>query len=593
MPILTYQKLLTEHSLLVQQFQSRLRLLSTVRLLSFIAALICGYYFFKTDQSFLLILLLLLLSGFFYLIRLYDRLKSRFELNKALVRINQTEINLLSGLPAEYENGKEYIDPHHPYSYDLDIFGEASLFPLINRTTNSFGKTDLAKTLLHPNTKIIEDRQQAIRELSDDISFRQRLQATGMLHSSEEKKIDSLTGWINASPAFKNCIVYYLLLLFPAATLLTGVSYFITGNPLYQSITGLLIVVNLGITFSFVRKIMSNISVSTDINKTLKQFSDQLILVEKQNFHSPLLVRVQSRLRRNIDPASRSISKLVSYFNSLDYFFNIFVSPLLNGFFLFHIHILFLVDKWKATHQSEIMDWLQVIGETESLSSFASFHFNNPDFSFPVISPTEDLSADSMGHPLIGKEKRINNDISFLENKFVILTGSNMSGKSTFLRTLGINLVLARAGSAVCASRFHFYDYDVYVSMRINDSLQDSESFFYAELKRLQTIIRHLDTGNKIFIILDEILRGTNSNDKHSGTVGLIHKLVSHKACGIIATHDLSVADLAAEYPYYISNKCFESEIINNELLFDYKIKDGVCTKLSASFLMKKLGIIE
>ena len=520
-------------------------------------------------------------------------MKSRFELNKALVRINQTEINLLSGLTVEYDNGKEYIDSHHPYSYDLDIFGEASLFPLINRTTNSFGKTDLAQTLLHPDTTLIQNRQEAIRELSGAISFRQQLQAAGMLHSSEEKKIDSLAGWLNSPPSFKNRIVYYLLLLFPAATIVSAFSYFFTGHLLYQSITGLLIVVNLAITFSFARKIMSNISVSTDINKTLKQFSDQLVLLEKHNFHSPLLMRLQSRLKRNIAQASKSIDNLVSYFNYLDYFFNIFVSPLLNGLFLFHIHILFLLDKWKVKHHSEIMDWLRVIGEAESLSSFASFYFNNPDFSFPVISTTEGLSADSMGHPLIRKEKRINNDISFLENKFVILTGSNMSGKSTFLRTLGINLVLARAGSAVCATRFHFHDYDVYVSMRITDSLQDSESFFYAELKRLQAIIQHLNSGNKIFIILDEILRGTNSNDKHSGTVGLIHKLVYHKACGIIATHDLSVADLAAEYPYYISNKCFESEIINNELLFDYKIKDGVCTKLSASFLMKKLGIIE
>ena len=593
MPINVYQKLLTQHTLQVQQLQSRLHLLSTVRLLFFIGVVICVYYFINTDQFFLLGLSLLLLGAFFYLIRLYDRLKLQFELTKAIVFINQTEINLLNGLPAEYENGMEYIDSHHPYSYDLDIFGEASLFPLINRTTNSFGKTDLAQHLLRPDTTLIEDRQQAIREMSRAISFRQQLQAAGMLHSSEEKKIDSLATWLNIPPVFKNPLVYYLLLLFPAATLVAGLLYFFTGNTLYQSITGLLMVVNLAITFSFARKMMINISVSTDINKTLKQFSGQLILLEKQSFQSLLLIRLQSRLKNNMAPASKSINKLVSYFNYLDYFFNIFVSPLLNGLFLFHIHILYLLDKWKATHHSQIMDWLQAIGEAESLSSFANFHFNNPDFSFPVICATEDLSADSMGHPLIRKEKRINNDISFLENKFVILTGSNMSGKSTFLRTLGINLVLARAGSAVCATRFHFYEYDVYVSMRITDSLQDSESFFYAELKRLQTIIHHLNTGNKIFIILDEILRGTNSNDKHRGTVGLIHKLVFHKACGIIATHDLSVAELNSEYPGYISNKCFESEIINNELLFDYKIKEGVCTKLSASFLMKKLGIIE
>lgn len=168
-----------------------------------------------------------------------------------------------------------------------------------------------------------------------------------------------------------------------------------------------------------------------------------------------------------------------------------------------------------------------------------------------------------------------------------------MSGKSTFLRTLGINLILARAGSAVTAGEFHFYPYDVFVSMRITDSLQDSESFFYAELKRLRQIIEHLNTGNKTFILLDEILRGTNSDDKHSGTVGLIKQLTERKATGIIATHDLTVALLTEEFPDQLAAKCFESEIINDELLFDYKIKEGVCTKLSASFLMRKMGIIK
>ena len=168
-----------------------------------------------------------------------------------------------------------------------------------------------------------------------------------------------------------------------------------------------------------------------------------------------------------------------------------------------------------------------------------------------------------------------------------------MSGKSTFLRTLGINLVLARTGSRVCAETFVFYPYSVHVSMRITDSLQDSESFFYAELKRLHSIIVELEHGEKTFVILDEILRGTNSNDKHNGTIGLIRKLISARATGIIATHDLTVSKLAEENYDYISNQCFESEIINDELVFDYKLKEGVCTRLSASFLMKKMGVID
>jgi DNA mismatch repair ATPase MutS len=269
------------------------------------------------------------------------------------------------------------------------------------------------------------------------------------------------------------------------------------------------------------------------------------------------------------------------------------MSSILNGFSLFHVHVLFALDKWKRKNDKDVMKWLEVIGEFESLNSFANLTFNNPGYYYPDISPEEIVSAAQMGHPLIRKEKSVTNDISFQQEKFIVLTGSNMSGKSTFLRTLGINLVLARAGSVVCAKNFTLFPFDLYVSMRITDSLQDSESFFYAELKRLQEIIQHLQAKNKTFVMLDEILRGTNSNDKHGGTVGLIRKLASNHACGIIATHDLTVADLSAEYPGYMGNKCFESEIINGELVFDYKLKEGVCTKLNASFLMKKLGVID
>ncbi|RZM24853.1 MAG: DNA mismatch repair protein MutS, partial [Pedobacter sp.] len=222
---------------------------------------------------------------------------------------------------------------------------------------------------------------------------------------------------------------------------------------------------------------------------------------------------------------------------------------------------------------------------------FANLSFNNNSFCIPSISEKETLMAEDMGHPLIRAEKRINNSISFEQHRFVILTGSNMSGKSTFLRTLGINLVLARSGSSVCAKRFTFFPFAVHVSMRITDSLQDSESFFYAELKRLQGIIQQLQAGEKTFIILDEILRGTNSNDKHSGTIGLIRKLVSAYACGIIATHDLTVSKLEAENAGYINNMCFESEIINDELVFDYKLKGGPCQTFNAALLLKEIGL--
>jgi len=265
---------------------------------------------------------------------------------------------------------------------------------------------------------------------------------------------------------------------------------------------------------------------------------------------------------------------------------------LLNGLFLFHVHILYMLGIWKQQHAHHIKGWLQLIGRFEALGSFGNLSYNNPAFCRPQLSEARAFSASALGHILVKSHKRVCNDLSFNDQKFVILTGSNMSGKSTFLRTLGTNLVLAKAGSVVCATRFEFYPFDVFVSMRITDSLQDSESLFYAELKRLQSIIKSLEGGRQHFVILDEILRGTNSNDKRSGTIGLIRKMAGFDTFGIIATHDTVVADLIKEYPAFIANKAFESAIINDELLFDYQLKDGVCNTLSASYLMKKMEII-
>jgi hypothetical protein len=575
------------------QLKGRLQLLSAARLASFISSFFAGYFYFSEKITPLLFLALALFALFLFLIRYYDKIRAQADMIKALERINRTEAGLLRRQPSPYEDGTAFQDSHHPYSYDLDLFGQGSLYQFLNRTTTAFGKKALAEALLHPATNSILKRQAAIGELRDKMDFRHQVQAAGTLHSSEEKKIQRLVQWLKAPPTFASPASYYSLWIFPLAAISCLIISFVTGNELYRSICGLLAVINIAITLLMIRKMMAHIAVSGDINKTLQQFAGQLVAIEQQSFQAPLLQELSAGLRQRSVPASRSINGLISRFNYLDYVFNIFVSPLLNGLALFHIHVLYSIDQWKKREGDHVLGWLEIIGEIEALSSFANLSYNNTDFTVPELASDEELTAIHLGHPLIPAEKRITNDISFKERRFVVLTGSNMSGKSTFLRTLGINLVLARAGSVVCAERFRFYPFDVYVSMRITDSLQDSESFFYAELKRLHTIINHLGAGNKTFIILDEILRGTNSNDKHSGTIGLIRKLVSRNACGIIATHDLSVANLAHEYPAYVSDKCFESEIINDELLFDYRIKDGVCTKLSASFLMKKMGIIE
>ena len=592
MSLSTYQSLLSRYTDKAKTLSQRLQWLSLLRFLLFAGFIVFGYKAIRTGNQVFTFFSITSLVIFLVVLKVYDTLQAKVAFYKALGRINTNEINFLSGQPSAYTSGKEYIDPHHPYSYDLDIFGDGGLFPYLNRTSTSFGQQALAQSLLHPDKSSIRKRQEAIHELAGQLEFRQQLQAYGMIQETKEKELQQLKAWIGSEPVFDNKALYYGLMIFPLATLVTLIGYFIADNDKLLNLFTALFTLNLVIAFSFARKISAQLSVSTSVTKVLQQFARQLRLLEGQAFQSGLLKQLQGNLQTGGISASRSIARLASLFNYLETIINLVVSILLNGLFLFHIHVLYALEKWKRRHGSRVMYWLQLLGEAEALNSFANLSFNNPSFCTPVPQPTETLVAADMGHPLLRSAKRITNSISFHEHPFVILTGSNMSGKSTFLRTLGINLVLANAGSMVCATQFEFYPYEIQVSMRISDSLQDSESFFYAELKRLQQIIQQLEAGQKTFVLLDEILRGTNSNDKHSGTIGLIRKLVNAHACGIIATHDLTVSKLAAEYPAYISNQCFESQIIRDELLFDYKLSEGVCTTLSASFLMEKMGII-
>lgn len=593
MPNSVYKSLLSQYNSRATELKAQLNWLSFSRLAFFALFLFFGYRATQTGSTLIISATVIALAAFFIVVKWYDRLEQKVIYYRALAKLNGDEISFLETNRSAYSTGKEYEDQHHPYSYDLDIFGNGGLFSYLNRCSTSIGKKALANLLLHPGVSAIKHRQEAIAELKNKIDFRQQLFAHGSLHENKESDLHQLMMWVNDKGSYINKWLYSFLMIFPAITIGSLVYYFATENDLAFRIFYTSFIVNLLIAFSFAKRIASQLSVSTSVNKILQSYEEQLRVIENENFHSGLLKQYQQQLVSDGEKASHLIGRLASLFEYLETIVNLLVSVLLNGLFLFHIHILYRLGEWKKAHASKITNWLQIIGEMEALNSFANLYYNNPSFCTPQLSEKPALQGLQVGHVLLRAEKRVCNDMSFDDQKFAILTGSNMSGKSTFLRTLGINLVLARAGSVVCAQQFLFYPFDVFVSMRISDSLQESESFFYAELKRLQQIIQHLQAGFVTFVILDEILRGTNSNDKRNGTIGLIKKLAKKNTFGIIATHDVVVADLIKEDPAYIANKAFESQIINDELLFDYKLKDGICTTLSASYLMKKMGVID
>jgi DNA mismatch repair ATPase MutS len=291
-------------------------------------------------------------------------------------------------------------------------------------------------------------------------------------------------------------------------------------------------------------------------------------------------------------PASRSIKSLSAILTALDNRLNFVSWALLNGLFIWDILHMVRLESWQKKHSNDVQQWFEVTGEIDVLNCFASFRFNRPDTIFPLITEGSfQVDAKEAGHPLIDPEKRVDNAIRIREGEFILITGANMAGKSTYLRTIGVNFVLAMAGAPVCADSFSFTPTRIFTSIRTADSLQENESYFYAELKRLKSIIDALKEGDKLFIILDEILKGTNSTDKHAGSEALLKQFLSFKTTGIVATHDVSLGVLQEKYPDNIRNHCFEVDIQGNQLFFDYKLRNGISKNMNATILMREMGI--
>ena len=593
-------------------------IIAALRLMTMLSLLGGGYYYFNAQNWVALAAVIGLLGfGFLALVFVHAHIKEQETLFTVLAKINQNEQAYLNRELSAFDGGEAFVNPEHPYSYDLDLFGNLSIFQHLNRTETAFGKAELAKNLENtvPQSGMAQNalkggqivlRQEAVKELLEKIAWRQRFQASGQMFADKNERIDRFKNWIETPSPFENRpilrVVSYGL---PAVTVVVFILIFAIDWALALPLFKVFGLLNIVIVASQQKHIKKEHELLSNMSASFQKYAVLLKAIENETFTSEKLNELKQSIVVEGATASQAMQRLAVILNQFDNILNPIAAILGNGFFQYHIHALFSLAKWKKTFGHTVFEWFHVIGEFESLSSIANFSFNHPDFIFPT--PLDDTKLDTqnpklteggllmrnVGHPLIPKDKRIGNDVVFNDPSFVVLTGSNMSGKSTFLRTLGVNLVLAKMGAPVCADEFSFYPFNVFVSMRVSDSLQNSESFFFAELKRLKRIISELEQNQKTFVILDEILRGTNSNDKRAGTIGLIKNLMAHKAVGIIATHDLVIGDMETEYPHYLKNLCFEVEIIDNDLRFDYKLQEGVAQKMSAAFLMEKMGIIK
>jgi len=532
----------------------------------------------------------LLLGGFLYLVNVHQKSSARKKMSEALLKINEDELQFLDGKMG-FDPGDNFVDHGHQYAHDLDVFGQNSLFQYLNRAQTFAGRAALARGLKNMLDKeSILENQKAVQELAPQLDFRQEVQALSMLNPDKESIYKFIMQWSTNRKSlnrFSVILSYVFPILF--FVLMIGLMIGIEGPLL--NLLALVFICNLVLMGKHLKDVNLEINQSESVNQVIRQYGVVLNALENHEFKSARLVGLKLKVLEQHGPASVQLSNLGALLSKLESIQNGLVAMIFSGTVSYHLHVLQKLYTWKNSYAELLPMWLEVIAEFEMLSSLANLKYNNPEYGFPSIVEGGVIRFENMAHPMVAKDVSVANDLTFDEHRFIVLTGSNMSGKSTFLRSVGLNMVLAGMGAPVCATDATISPMRILVSMRIADSLAENESYFYAEVKRLKSIMDRLNGGGTL-VLLDEVLRGTNSDDKRNGTLEIIRRMVRERVFGIIATHDLEVCKETALHPDALTNKCFEVEIKNGELHFDYKLRPGICVNQSATFLMKKLGVI-
>lgn len=573
--------------------QKKKSLLAWLRFATVIALLMALYFLLPLAWPYVAAVCLLLSALFTRLV--FEDLKNKSLIGHInfLIIINENELKALQHNYYPFSDGIEYMPKEHAYAADLDIFGHASLYQYINRTCSDMGSNTLAQWLLGPSAKeIISERQTAVKELAAQTEWRQKLQAFGEAKKIRTETQTRLQDWFNAKDRFiANKIWLWLKYLLPVI-ILTVIALNISGV-LNNYVRNYFLLASALLAFYVSKKVTPLHNQVSKITDELEVLEDSIRLIEETSFISELLKNLQAQFRNKNESASGKIKQLKQILERLDLRFNFVVFIPLDVLLQWDLQQAIALENWKRQNKENVMHWFEALGNFEATASLATLAFNHPEWCYPIFKEQHFfMEGKDVGHPLIQPDKRVNNPVKIDKaGELMLVTGSNMAGKSTYLRSVGINTILAMAGAPVCAAYFCLSPVQIISSMRIADNLEESTSTFYAELKKLKAIIDKVNNNEKIFILLDEILRGTNSLDRHTGSVALIKQLIKHNASGIIATHDVELAKMKEEYPANILNHHFDVQVNNDELYFDYRLKEGICSSLNASILMKKIGI--
>ncbi|WP_370835451.1 MutS-related protein [Clostridium tertium] len=566
--------------------------ISTLRLIIAIMAVLLAYYFYKGESIAYLISSIVISVGIFIVVAYYHnkRIQEKREY-EIYININRNGINRIKGTFKEREDkGEEFLSDEHPFASDLDIFGRNSLFQMINSTKTKFGRAKLSQMLnlnAIPSREEILKKQEAINELGKKVEWRQRLEVKSTIKKSGTKDINELLEWANRKseikPLFK--IVSYL---FIAITMISIVLVVLKVLPISYVI--LVFMINYLVVKILTKDLVQIIKLFDKHKKDIEAYTNLLILIENENFDSVLLKELKNKMNssgKSCVEEMKALKKLVDWLgdsSSNAYYLLLNVTVLSDTFILRNL------EEWRRLNGHKLEAWLNVMGEFEALSSISNLSFDFDEWSYPTISNLDVVEGINIGHPMLGERAVVNSFTLNHDSKVALITGSNMSGKSTFLRTIGLNLLLSYIGAPTCSNGFTCGVFSIYTCMRTKDNLEESISSFYAEILRIKILIEAAKNGEKVFFLLDEIFKGTNSKDRHEGAQVLINQLVNNNAMGLVSTHDLELCDLE-KTKKWIKNYNFQEYYEKNNIKFDYKLREGRSKTQNAVHLMKLAGI--
>ncbi|MEG1140271.1 MAG: DNA mismatch repair protein MutS [Lachnospiraceae bacterium] len=566
-----------------------------VKLMLVILLCIGVYFLFQKKLETGLLVLDLLGLLVLIVVSIYQgKLQEKIQYSQGIIQINQRYLDRINGTWSDFQDvGEEFKDPNHPYACDLDIVGKKSIFQLLNTTNTWYGRKAFAEDLLDSaySRQEIQLRQAAVEELRGKVQLGNRMEYyTSKI--GKDPRIEQLVLELQDREAvIRTRGLKWLLSLFPMITV---------GVLVWMSISNTTALLYLGLGCILLHgvvliagkpRLKKYLSTAQHLSNKLGAYREAMSVVEEQEFTSEKLQKMKQKLGTPTGEAQQAIRKLGRIAKCLSVKNNELLYVLLNLFFLWDYQCAFLLEGWKKNYAGEVKTWFLMIGELESLISFSNLGKICNRTCLPEILKEEGrLAGEELGHPLLNNTVRVTNSLKMKDNIFII-SGSNMSGKTTFLRTVGINLVLGQAGGFVCAESMEFSKVKIMTSMRIADDLNQGISTFYAELKRIRAIMEVAKTRRDLIFLIDEIFRGTNSVDRMSGARAVLEKLKELGVMGIITTHDLELCSLEEQYSG-IKNYSFSEYYEAQKICFDYKMNPGKSTVTNGKYLMELVGIL-